>query len=495
MKNFIKKIKNKIKNKINSSPKASLYQWILTSFLIISLPLIFATIYVLIAMNNYSKEAHQTVFQTALITENSRLILEHLVSMERSIRQYQVLKEVSFLETYLTHHQALVQIMDNLNITETRTMLMQKILSLKQQENHLFNAINQRAFIENESLSKQELNKFTEMNTSTQQLIILASQQQIIDMRYLTKYEQNIQERMYYIMLISGILAILLSLFFVRFITLPIQRLGLAMRHLVKEDFETKIPYEGPKDVQELGLNLEGLRQELISLESGKQQFIRNISHELKTPLTTLKEGTNLLSEELLGPLNLEQKEVIELMQMGNFNIINLVENLLEYQKAMSLHSHLEVENFNITKLLNNLKLSYQLLLQNKSINLLTQAPIQPIKADQNKLRSVISNLLSNAIKFSPEHSDISIIVTVEQTNLVILVEDQGPGISKEIEETIFKAFVQIDNNQQQLSMKGTGLGLAIIRYYVLQHGGTINLLNPSNKYRGARFAITIPME
>lgn len=490
----MKKLVSKIKQKLNKSSKASLNQWILMSFLIISLPLIFAIIYVLIAMNNYSKETHKTVFQTVIITENSRLMLEHLISMERSIRQYQVLKEVSFLETYLTHHQALVQLMGRLNLTKTNIILTQKIQSLKQQENNLFQAINQRAFVENHALTKQELNQFAKMNLSTRQLIKLGSQQQIKDMQYLTEYEQNIQKQMFYIMLSSGILAILLSIFFVRFITLPIKRLGLAMRHLIKEDFETNIPYEGPKEVQELGKNLEDLRQELNSLENGKQQFIRNISHELKTPLTTLKEGTNLLAEELLGPLNTDQKEVTELMQMGNFNIINLVENLLEYQKAMSLHSHLEIHHFDITKLLNNLKLTYQLLLQKKSITLMTHTPKLPIQADQDKLYSIISNLLSNAIKFSPKNSNIEITVTVEHNNLIILVEDQGKGISEEIQETIFKAFVQI-NNPQQLTMKGTGLGLTIVGYYVAQHGGSIKLLKPSNLYNGARFAVTIPME
>ena len=477
----------------NSLPKTTLNQWILTSFLIISLPLIFAIIYVLIAINSYAKETQKTVFQTVVITENSRLILEHLISMERSIRQYQVLKDVSFLETYLTHHHTLVQLLDDLKLKDTNKVLFQEILKLKQQEISLFKAVNQRAFIQNSFLTEQELNKFAEINLSVRDLIKLGTRQQIKDLQYLTEYEKNIQKQILYIMFSSGILAILLSIFFVYFITLPIKRLGLAMRHLVKEDFETNIPYKGPKEVQELGQNLEGLRQELIQLEGGKQQFIRNISHELKTPLTTLKEGTNILSEELLGPVNIDQKEVLELMQMGNFNIMNLVENLLEYQKTMSLHVNLEIQEFEIKKILDNLKTSYQLLLQNKSIKLIIKTPTHPIKADQEKINSILSNLLSNAIKFSPENSIIGITVTLEHNQLLILVEDQGSGINSDIQKIIFNAFIQV-NNPKQLTMKGTGLGLTIVSYYVAQHNGTIKLLKPSDYYCGARFLIEIPV-
>lgn len=473
---------------------ATLHQWLLISFVSVSLPLVFAIGYALVAMNNYSKEAHKTVFQTVVVTENSRLMLERLVSMERSLRQYQVLQEESLLEAYVKHHAVLEQLIKAVDVEQMDANLANKLEALKRQENTLYQSVYQQAIEQQKPIDSELLQAFEGMNLTVKELIRLGSQQQAKEVQTLAEYEQKVRDRTGYILLVSGLMVVLLSVFFVHFITLPIKRLGVAMRYLVKEDFETHIPQEGPKDVQELGQNLDGLRQELIHLENEKQQFIRNVSHELKTPLATLKEGTDLLSEELLGPLNSEQKEVTHLMRVGNFNIMNLVENLLEYQKVVSLQSRLDVQEFDVEALLRQLEQTYQLLLQSKSIELVLECSEPTIRADYEKLHSILSNLLSNAIKFAPQESRIAMTVKRSDDQIEIVVEDQGTGVDEAVQAMMFDAFVQ-GRDPHQLVMKGTGLGLAIVGYYVQQHGGQIELLPANEHYVGARFALRLPME
>jgi len=210
---------------------------------------------------------------------------------------------------------------------------------------------------------------------------------------------------------------------------------------LAKDDFDFSVEESGPRDLRELGKNLEGLRKELKYLENEKQHFIRSVSHELKTPLATLKEGTDLLSEEVIGALNGEQREVLSLMKMGNFNIINLVSNLLEYQRAVSIQSRLEYSQFDLSCLMSSLVEEYQLLFQSKNQAVVINNPSIQMTADYNKLKIILSNFISNAIKFSGKNTHIGFSAKVEGKKVQILIEDQGPGIPESIRSEIFEEF------------------------------------------------------
>jgi len=279
----------------------------------------------------------------------------------------------------------------------------------------------------------------------------------------------------------------------VSFITLPIKHLAGRIRRLVSEDFKAQIVGAGPKDIRELGNNVENLRLELRYLENEKQHFVRNISHELKTPLATLKEGVDLLADEIVGDLNSGQREVVHLLQLGNFNITNLIENFLEYQKAISIQSKLSVSEFCLLKLATSLEKEYKLLLASKQLRLQIAMSEQTVETDREKLKIILSNLLSNAIKFAPQASTISLSAKVESGKLFFSVEDQGDGIDESMREKIFEDFFQ-ENRSEKFTLKGTGLGLTIVRFYVEKLDGSIELLAPSEDYPGARFSLMIPI-
>lgn len=472
----------------------SLYEWLLLSFLLVSLPLFFAIFYALSSMKEYANQERTTLYQSVLITENGRLMLEGLNSMERSIRQYQVLKEEVFLEAFTQHHDKFRELMAVSEFNSLPQEISQQFQLVKLKEGILFETINQKVFLSKQKLSPQELKQFEALILATKGLIKAGLDQQIKDIENLEFYEQTIIEKTFSIALFAGFLALALSIFFVNFITLPIKRLASRIRRLVKEDFKTQIVGAGPEDIRELGDNIENLRRELRYLENEKQHFIRNVSHELKTPLATLKEGVDLLADELVGELNSKQKEIVHLLQLGNLNITNLIENLLEYQKAISIQSRITVSSFSLFDLVSSLEKEYQLLLASKRLLLKIDVPQQDIKTDLEKLKIIVGNLLSNAIKFAPLESEISLLAIIEKDKLCLLVEDQGQGVQEALKDKIFEDFFQ-ENSLQETTLKGTGLGLAIVRYYVGKLEGTIELLESSNTYPGARFALTLPIK
>ncbi|TXK95007.1 hypothetical protein BMR05_00870 [Methylococcaceae bacterium HT4] len=142
---------------------------------------------------------------------------------------------------------------------------------------------------------------------------------------------------------------------------------------------------------------------------SRKLQFIKTISHELKTPLATLMEGADLLQDEVVGELNAEQHKIIELLQIANIRLNSLIENLIEYQKATSTLLTMNYSSFNLNQLIQQICTDYQLLLDSKQINIEFEAKSIDFVADRDKMRIIISNLFSNALKFSPHGGLISI--------------------------------------------------------------------------------------
>ncbi|HIE40432.1 MAG TPA: HAMP domain-containing histidine kinase [Thiomicrorhabdus sp.] len=181
-------------------------------------------------------------------------------------------------------------------------------------------------------------------------------------------------------------------------------------------------------------------------------------------------------------------------MKMGNFNIINLVSNLLEYQRAVSIQSRLEYSQFDLSCLMSSLVEEYKLLFQSKNQKVLIKSSSILITADYNKLKIILSNFISNAIKFSGKNTCIGFSSQVNGKQVQILIEDQGPGIPESIRSEIFEDFFQGKTNEDSV-MKGTGLGLAIVGYYVVKHGGRTILLPPNDEYSGARFVLELPLE
>ena len=470
----------------------SLYQWVLINLIIVTLPLIFAIIYAVFAVTSYTEQSQKTLFKTVNTTESSRLILEKLVSMERSIRQYQVLEETEIFYSYQEQRAQFISSIESLQIYDLDPNLAAKLETLQHNENLLFQTITVKIKNNHQKLEKYDLDAFDSLTKQARLIIDEGEIKLGIEASSLYTNADHVRKNLVYLALASISLALFLAFLFVHFLTRPIKEIGMAIRNLGNKGFKKKIVIHGPNDLFELGQYLEWLRQRLDRLEYEKQQFIRNISHELKTPLATLKEGTDLLADNVVGELNTEQQEIIELMKMGNININDLVQNLLEYQRALSAKISLNYSVFRMSTLIEKIIEDYQLLLRSKNIKVISNPTNTNVNADFEKLRIIISNLFSNAVKFSPENSSISLKIHFKNNIVQILIEDQGPGIPKEIQHLIFKDFYK-GSTPLSWKVKGTGLGLALVKHYINTHKGSIKLLPSKNEYCGARFYIQIP--
>ncbi len=472
----------------------SLYQLTLAGLVVIILPLVLAFIYALVAITQYTSLSQQTLFNTVIATDGNRIILQRLISMERNIRQFQILKDPELFKGFQDHHQKFKDVAVNMEFDAIKSELQNTMDELLINEERLYQTITKKIISGNKQLTKNDFKDYADLTLEARQIVEKGRVQLGQEAEVLSIAAKQLRQNLIFSALVAIPLALIPGLIFVSLLTKPIKHIGQAIREIGKGSFDQPVKIHGPKDLQNLGKHLEWLRLRLNYLENEKQAFIKNISHELKTPLATLKEGSGILEDEIVGELNQEQQEIVQLMRLGCIQLNGLIENLLEYQKAISIQTRLDCCEFDLTVLIQRIIEEYRLIIKFKRIKIVEYLSPQKIVADRDKIRVIISNLLSNALKFGLSDSNLGISLRLHNDNIYLLIEDQGKGIPKQEQEIIFNEFYQ-SKSPGSWPVRGSGLGLKLVRDYVHAHHGAIKLLQPDKKYSGARFLVKLPID
>jgi two-component system sensor histidine kinase GlrK len=177
-------------------------------------------------------------------------------------------------------------------------------------------------------------------------------------------------------------------------------------------------------------------------------------------------------------------------MRDNSIKLQRLIEELLDYQRALHAAASLEVKPVLLEALVVEAVKAHELAAQSKGLHLAIDSQSNLVEADPEKLRSIIDNLVSNAVKFTPAGGTITVRARVEAGEAVIEVIDSGPGVPPEERESVFNLFFRGRGKGEGTRVKGTGLGLAIARELVEAHGGNIAVVPEG---RGGHFRVTLP--
>jgi two-component system phosphate regulon sensor histidine kinase PhoR len=223
-------------------------------------------------------------------------------------------------------------------------------------------------------------------------------------------------------------------------------------------------------------------------LETIKKDFVTNVSHELKTPLTSIKGFIETLESE-----NKDSNPVyLNIIKRNTDRLINIVHDLLLLSNLEDKVTSLKKQDVDVRKLLDQLILPFEPMLKRKNLKFKLQADksLPSIKADLFKLEDLFVNLLDNAIKYT-EEGEITIKLSREQTWLRCDIIDTGIGIPNKQQDRIFERFFVLDPSRSKAS-GGTGLGLSIVKHIVMMHGGTIEVNSTVNQ--GSTFTVRLPL-
>jgi two-component system sensor histidine kinase GlrK len=283
--------------------------------------------------------------------------------------------------------------------------------------------------------------------------------------------------------------ALLMAALFTALITRPLRLIDHAIHRLGDGSLATPVNVRGPRDVEELGTRLEWLRTRLKELEAQRVAFLRHVSHELKTPLTSIQEGVALLGERVVGPLNEQQGEITGILRNQCRRLARLIDELLRFNLSRLSAPGIEPRVVRLDNVVERVLSDHSLALQNGRLRVAAQLDTISVRGDPDRLRVIVDNLLTNAIKFSPSNAVIAIGLRRNGDRAVLEVGDEGPGIPAEERTLVFEPYYQ-GKPPDKRRFRGTGLGLAITRDYVESSGGDIEILDAA---RGALFRVRLP--
>jgi len=474
------------------------------------LPFLVGLVSAVLTVDRLAGLSQQAIRDVAGQTRLSLDLLDRLNDLERKGREYLSFRDgASFREYRLSHDQFDVRLRAAADaaLSEGRR-LADGLESLAKDEKDIFDAIISRFPPQPDKPSKTSARLATASREETQPLadrlqsvkarvremsqeyIVLADQKA----RNLEAVSLDVKRQLIVdIAMLLPISGVLLAVF-IYLLHNPVRQIDHVIRALGGGNFTQPVRIVGPGDVEFLGERLEWLRTRLNDLEMAKQRFVRNVSHEIKTPLASIHEGTELLLDEVVGELNREQKDIAHILISNADRLDRLIAELINYSQVSA---HREYQKFSpvdmrflVLAVLEDLQLQFR----GKSISVLESLEPLTLMGNAEQLRTIVENLLSNAIKYSPPSGEIRLSLRKDGGHMELEVEDEGPGIDPDERGRVFEPFFQ-GRAARALGVKGTGFGLAIVAECVANHHGKVEVLQSREDDAGARIRVQIPMQ
>jgi two-component system sensor histidine kinase GlrK len=373
---------------------------LLIGFSIVAAPLVFALFTNVMAFEKLAAISEQAVHSAIRVTQASRSLVTVITSLERSARQYAVAGESTFLEAYRSNRASFLSLTRQLDAMALSDDQRAEVVAIERLEKGIDELVTGLGPVP--ELTRRLPREFTTLADRGQALVRLGDQ--AIDQGIEQLRTQAVQSRNSVFWLMIALIPTALALIgtFTYLISRPITQVSEGIRGLGEGQFGKPIAVEGPGDMVRLGAQLDWLRERLVTLEAQKTRFLQHISHELKTPLTALREGSDQLSSGVVGNLNAEQREIARILQENSIELRKLIEGLLNYSAVHAQASYLDARIVPLRDVVRRVVNDRKLPIVAKDLRI--ELNLDPVSAyvDEEKVRIVLDNLLSNAINFAP---------------------------------------------------------------------------------------------
>ena len=290
--------------------------------------------------------------------------------------------------------------------------------------------------------------------------------------------------------LVALAVSIIIAIVLARSVYVPIRRVTNAAEEIARGNYEQEVPVNGPKEVKGLAKSFNQMSRQVKRSQQMLRDFVADVSHELRSPLTSIKGFAQAMVDGTAKGKNAQLKAAT-VIEDESKRMMRLVEELLEFSRLESGQVTMIKEPVDLKELLLQCYEIFLMRAEEKGVNLKTDiGHLQPVAGDIDRLEQVFSNLLDNALKHTPTGGEVS--VKAKQINpdiAEISIIDNGPGIPAEQIRHVFERFYRADISAGKA---GAGLGLAIVRQIVLAHGGEITARSTLGK--GTEFEVRLPV-
>ena len=473
----------------------------LLGFTLATLPLVLALLSSANQVNQLSKQGENSIFTVAELINTNQQISSTLKKMERYASQYLVLHDDELMDNYIVEQQKLLETNDKLN-QHNNEML--KLLT-KQFAKEIFQ-VHQSIVIPKPVVAnvneQVEVTSLEALQKKFKDLIAINEEINSFSRSFINQQAQEIKNattqvsRTLLISLFIIPISILIAGIFILLITNPLKLLILKIQQLQQGNFEQPLDsmdegVAGFIEIKEINDALNSMKNRLHALELQKSSFIRHISHELKTPLAAIREGTELIYDNSVGSLNSDQQEITKIIRNSTTRLQRLIEELLEFNIVLDSTSLQDRELIYFPDLIDDVLTDCKLDIKRRNLAINKNYSNFSIESNTKQLKVIIDNLLSNAIKYSPEYGAINISATLVDCQLAFSVSDHGEGIEKNQQGEIFDAFYQ-GKPPKDYNIKSSGLGLTIVKELLMRLNGTITFQSQTQAPSGTTMSVLL---
>ena len=457
---------------------------LLASFLLIAAILGSAALVGLLTLEDFAERSRDGTFDALQLSTAIQQLGERTVDMERSARQFLVLEDPVLLRRFRdARHEALDALGRIAALGGPKT----KALVARWNEA----SGKAGAALETRAGAGPALDALAELPALNEELADeVRAQTEQHSQQLLEELDRN-RTRLAWQVLAALVAAFVLAALTGWWVIRPLKRVERAIDALGESRFDQPVVIYGPADLRQVGWRLEWLRIRLAELEANRARVLRHVSHELKTPLASVREGIALLEDGVVGHLSSEQREVVAILEHNARSLQQRIEGLLGYNAAVFDARSLKRRPVDLRALAESVIAEQQLSIHTRNLKVEVRGHIPPVSADADKLHIVLTNLLANAISFSPRNGEIRIELGASGGKTIIDCIDSGPGVPPDEAGRLFEPFFQ-GSRQPETPRHGSGLGLSIVREFVTAHGGRVESL-PTDA--GAHFRIELPNE
>ena len=296
----------------------------------------------------------------------------------------------------------------------------------------------------------------------------------------------------------AGVVALLVSIFLAWLITRsvarPLQQMANAAEGIAQGDYEQQLELQGPQEVQRVARSFNSMTQQVAATRNSQRDFVANVSHDLKTPITSIRGWSQALLDGTAVSAETQQ-QAAKVIYDESERMERMVSQLLDLAKIESGQIVLHREPVDLSSLLTRIYNSLNIKAQEKEVTLATHFKrVKLISGDPDRLTQIFTNLIDNALTHTPAGGRVDIGLRPYHTNAVeIAIKDTGRGIAPDELDRVFERFYQVDKSRAHTNGRGTGLGLAIVQELVSLHNGRI--LAHSELGQGSTFIVRLPVQ
>lgn len=470
----------------------SLNGFLLLGLVTLAGPLLFGILSATVQMRRLATTGQRLVADSVRTTRLAQDMYAQIALLERSARLYLVLADQSVLVPFREHGQRISEIAGALHQELRAPGAHAQLNALTDELDHIRSLV----LLDKPPAARippgragQIDQAFTHLGELTADIAAAANEQIDFDVATLQRQTDRARRELFLESTLLLPLVLIVVLLFALRLSRPLRQIDRAIGELGRGNFSHAIVVSGPVDLERLGHQLEWLRNRLLELAQERNRFLRQMSHELKTPLANIREGTELLMDGAVGELVPGQREVTAILRDNGIKLQRLIENLLSFSAWQSNSTGLEISEFRLRPVVRQVLENQQLTLVSQRVRLDVHVEDVTLVADRGKIRLILENLLSNAIKYSPRGGVIYLRASARGEELVLEVADSGPGIPEEDRARIFEAFYT--GRAPSGHVRGTGIGLSVVNEFVNVHKGTIEVVD--GEFPGAHFRMRIP--